>query len=235
MGLQLQDYAYKGKGKGVRRRRRGRWRVKKRGKKGGKGSAHLTEWASDLIEWSNPFDAGNGWAIAEPTIDVETGYPMAECPDGNLYEFVWMDDPVYSDSSGPSSYMGTQQPTQPQLPYNANVWNVGHGWFGHAEETIDYGFRVDFNGRSIPSILPPCESLEDAKGIFGQNMSWLSWKYFINLEDHPTYVVLDLGCTRSMGSMSSVKAFVNAGKTHGITAKWRRVNTLMSFANSQST
>ena len=112
---------------------------------------------------------------------------------------------------------------------------MGHGWFGHAEDMIDYGFRVDFNGRSIPSILPPCERLENAEGVFGQNMSWLSWKDFINLEDNPTYVVLDLGCTRSMGSMNSVKAFIDAGKKHGITAKWRRVKTLMSFANSQST
>ena len=65
-------------------------------------------------------------------------------------------------------------------------------------------------------------------------MNGLSWNEFVKLEDNPTYVVLVLGCTRFVGSMNCVKAFITAGKEHSITAKWRRVNTLMSFANSQS-
>ena len=58
--------------------------------------------------------------------------------------------------------------------------------------------------------------------IFGKNMCWLSWTNFIDLERNPTYVILDLGCTRSMGSMHSVKAFIEAGKKHGITANGER-------------
>ena len=55
----------------------------------------------------------------------------------------------------------------------------------------------------------------------------------IDLRTHPTYVIFDTGCTRSMGSMKAVTAFENAAWEHGITCEWKPCKTKMSFANSQ--
>ena len=46
------------------------------------------------------------------------------------------------------------------------------------------------------------------------------------------YVVLDLGCTKSMGSRRAVQAFEWQAWYHGITVSWKPCYTEMSFANS---
>ena len=56
----------------------------------------------------------------------------------------------------------------------------------------------------------------------------------INITEDPTYVILDLGCTRSMGSRKAVLAFEEAAWEYGITCVWKRCWTKMSFANSTS-
>ena len=56
----------------------------------------------------------------------------------------------------------------------------------------------------------------------------------IDLNNNPLCVILDLGCTRSMGSLHAVKAFEEAAWWYGITCEWKRCWTKMSFANSES-
>ena len=56
----------------------------------------------------------------------------------------------------------------------------------------------------------------------------------VDLKQNPTYVIMDLGCTRSMGSRKAVEAFVKAAWKYGITCEWRRCWTKMSFANSKT-
>ena len=56
----------------------------------------------------------------------------------------------------------------------------------------------------------------------------------IELRSNPTYVIMDFGCTRSMGSLRAVNAFIWTAWYSGITHEWKRCNTKMSFANSQT-
>ena len=53
-------------------------------------------------------------------------------------------------------------------------------------------------------------------------------------EKNPFCVILDLGCTRAMGSRRAVDAFITAGKQIGFTFQWQRCWTKMFFANSQT-
>ena len=56
----------------------------------------------------------------------------------------------------------------------------------------------------------------------------------IDLKDNPMCVIMDLGCTRSMGSRRAVEAFIAAAWKYGIKCEWKRCWTRMSFANSDS-
>ena len=55
----------------------------------------------------------------------------------------------------------------------------------------------------------------------------------VDLNKNPTYVVLDLGCTRSMGSRKAVEAFAQESKAYGITMEYRPCDTTFVFADSQ--
>ena len=58
----------------------------------------------------------------------------------------------------------------------------------------------------------------------------------IDCTKHATYVILDSGCTRSMGSRARVTAFVDACRSSGFKGKFQFVPccTQFSFANSQA-
>ena len=56
----------------------------------------------------------------------------------------------------------------------------------------------------------------------------------LNLANHPTYVVLDPGCTRSIGSRAAIERFKKHTWYHGITTEFCRCNTSSVFANSKT-
>ena len=56
----------------------------------------------------------------------------------------------------------------------------------------------------------------------------------INIEEHPTLAVLDLGCTRAMGSRPAVTRFVKAIRKLGYYVEFLPSNAKFSFANSQT-
>ena len=56
----------------------------------------------------------------------------------------------------------------------------------------------------------------------------------LNLANHPTHVVLDLGCTRSIGSRSAIGRFKKHAWYHGITTEFCPCNKSFVFANSQT-
>ena len=60
------------------------------------------------------------------------------------------------------------------------------------------------------------------------------WDDIVDVSQNPTYVILDLGCTRSMVSKAAVLAFAEAGRKIGTRCSWRECWTRMSFANSQT-
>ena len=55
----------------------------------------------------------------------------------------------------------------------------------------------------------------------------------IDIRYSPSYVVMDLGCTKSMGSRPAIMEFVKAGRKNGLTFEFRPCHTLYAFANSQ--
>ena len=57
----------------------------------------------------------------------------------------------------------------------------------------------------------------------------------INLADSPTPVILDLGCTRSMGSRKAVNAFLKAWKERGNQAELLKSDASFKFASSHGT
>jgi hypothetical protein len=56
----------------------------------------------------------------------------------------------------------------------------------------------------------------------------------IEISQHPSYVVLDLGCTRSMGSRRAITRLLAACQNTGVTYEILPVSSKFSFANSQT-
>ena len=56
----------------------------------------------------------------------------------------------------------------------------------------------------------------------------------INITEQPTYVILDIGCTRCMGSRKAVTAFLEAWKRKGYEAELLASNASFKFANSNA-
>ena len=56
----------------------------------------------------------------------------------------------------------------------------------------------------------------------------------LNLANHPTHVVLDCGCTRTIGSRAAIERFRKHAWYCGITTEFCRCNTSFVFANSES-
>ena len=55
----------------------------------------------------------------------------------------------------------------------------------------------------------------------------------IDVRKNPTYVVMDLGCTKSMGSRPAIMEFMKVGRKNGLTFEFKPCHTLYAFANSQ--
>ena len=56
----------------------------------------------------------------------------------------------------------------------------------------------------------------------------------LNLTNHPTHVVLDLGCTRSIGSRATIKRFQKHAWYYGITTEFCRCYKSFVCANSET-
>ena len=56
----------------------------------------------------------------------------------------------------------------------------------------------------------------------------------VNLHENPTYVVLDLGCTRSMGSRRAIDALAAVAPKYGIELEYLPCNTTFVFADSKT-
>ena len=56
----------------------------------------------------------------------------------------------------------------------------------------------------------------------------------LNLANHPTHVVLDLGCTRSIGARAANERFKKHAWYCGITTEFNPRNTSFVFANSET-
>ena len=62
----------------------------------------------------------------------------------------------------------------------------------------------------------------------------LRWET-VDLLHRPTFVILDIGCTRAMGSRPAIERFAKAAKLQGVTCEFLPSDGSFNFANSQST
>ena len=56
----------------------------------------------------------------------------------------------------------------------------------------------------------------------------------LNFANHPTHVVLDLGCTQSVGSRAAIERFRKHAWHYGITTQIFRCNKSFVFANTET-
>ena len=56
----------------------------------------------------------------------------------------------------------------------------------------------------------------------------------IDLAQNPTYVILDLGCTKSMGSRFAVNMYMKSAHVHGLDYEIIPSTSRCSFANSET-
>jgi hypothetical protein len=57
----------------------------------------------------------------------------------------------------------------------------------------------------------------------------------IDRRQNPTYVILDLGCTKSMGSRYAVNKFMRVAAAHGLEYELMHSTSKLSVANSETT
>ena len=74
----------------------------------------------------------------------------------------------------------------------------------------------------------PCSTLPKAG-----HTAWMASLPF-NFANHPTFVVLDLGCTRSIASRAAIKRFQKHAWYYGITTEFCPCNKSFVFANSET-
>ena len=78
----------------------------------------------------------------------------------------------------------------------------------------------------------PDESSTSAAG-WSCTRAYFAWAVPLNFTDHPTHVVLDLGCTRSIGSRAAIERFQKQAWYFGITTEFCRCHKSFVFANSK--
>ena len=116
-------------------------------------------------------------------------------------------------------------------------------WYAAGEKTFYVEHRYEtISEQPFKAYASIMNSPEYAKALSGKSEWELAkerWQVMrrskkpIDLSNNPGHVILDLGCTKAMGSMRAVVAFIEYAWYFGIWAEWLPCNTIMSFANSQ--
>ena len=100
----------------------------------------------------------------------------------------------------------------------------------HSEEGKSHVWESDDRGFSLTD-----DSSTSATG-WSCSRAYTAWMASapLNLANHPTHVVLDLGCTRSVGSRAAIKRFQKHALKKGMTTEFCRCNKSSVFANSET-
>jgi hypothetical protein len=131
--------------------------------------------------------------------------------------------------------------SQPQEWGSANIAQHNPAQWDKPEEAYSFVSHVfNTNGRTdafqvfVGETEEQSNFLDQYALLQRKNCPAPLWQGLINLKDNPTYCILDIGCTRCMGSYPAVEAFIKAGEPLGIKFEWQKCNTKMSFANSDT-
>ena len=130
---------------------------------------------------------------------------------------------------------------------NYQDWETSQDWQSSTSWFATGSFRSNSND-SRDSLLSrvrglPCRvsgQYDDYSQLFVEDVtghSYLSTKIggVIDLVQNPTYVMLCLGCTKSMGFRYAVNKFMTAAQVHGLGYEFLQSTSRFSFANSETT
>ena len=85
-----------------------------------------------------------------------------------------------------------------------------------------------YDGSSVPS------AVHSTPAWYGTGHTARMASLPLNLANHPTYVVQDLGCTQSIGSRTAIRSFQEHALYYGITTEIWPCNKSFVFANSDT-
>ena len=126
------------------------------------------------------------------------------------------------------SWYGEDQTWSDQSWSQSDWTEAGNGFLATCHATSEQGHC--FTTRSGC----PCYSWAGNDDYDWNRSCDSSLRELVDIRKNPTYVILDLGCTRSMGSLRAVNAFCDVAWKYGIEIEWKECWTHMSFANSKS-
>ena len=106
-----------------------------------------------------------------------------------------------------------------------------------SESPSEEGYRHSWESDDWYSSLTDDSSNSATRGTPAWNgvrhTAWMA-SVPLDLANHPTHVVLDLGCTRSIGSRATIKRFQKHALYYDITTEFCRCNKSFVFANSET-
>jgi len=237
----------KGKGRGGKGRgSKGRPRFRRRGK--GKGySADAESWPQEEAykggkkgkskgfgkkgKKSSPFEKGKKSKGKGKSHEAEaTSTPQAYSPPAKESQ-----EDTSSAQQADNSASWQEEWPETEWHWNEESWQVGD-W--NDQSWTGWSTGSSFLENVVSSDRPACcfDVLDmHHEDIFKMDpvTAWHTAKP-VNIKMQPTYVIMDLGCTRSMGSLMAVEAFEWAAYEYGIHCTWERCNTVMSFADSRT-
>ena len=111
----------------------------------------------------------------------------------------------------------TKRKSDPQSRLSASE-TPGEEGYGHSWESDEwYSSFTDSSCSTLPT---------------AGNTAWMA-AIPLNLVNHPTHVVVDLGCTRSIGSRAALSRFQKHALHYGITTQLCPCNKSFVLANSE--
>ncbi len=194
----------KGKGKG--KKGRNRFVPFKRGKGHGP-KANATEWNEESANWGDGKGKGKGKGKKGKKGKGKDADGKGQ-PSGSAN----LADQQVAPLPTPAAATTTPQTTEPK--YTWQEWQEWSGSSWYVEDTDKTPERD-----SLAALL--CEA----------NISQ-GWET-IDISQNPTYVIIDLGCTKAMGSRPAIMRFVKAARAAGMHIEFLPSTSNFSFANSQ--
>ena len=193
------------------------WTLKGKGRKGKKGK-------------SKGFGKGKTWKGKGKSKDKSKGkddnnanatdsQSQSGQPESRLYEPDWTGQDEWSSWDYSESYAGWEEG---DYSWDADSWEPGAFPVEVVQSSLEQQCFITKCGR--PYALSNEQNDYDWKATYNASL-----RNLVDFNKSPTCVILDLGCTRAMGSRRAVEAFEQAVYKFGITCEWKRCWTRMFF------
>ena len=237
-GRRLRRGPPRGKGKGKGKGGRSRFRSRK-GKGKGKGKGVYAHWGEGdesayAVKGKGKGKKGKGKKGKEKGEGKEGKDPGGKGPQAHVASTIQsIPAPPIPNSSSPAFSVDDT--------WYQDTWWTGedYGWTGDTWWTGEYEtaqvgewLSQDWDGSQVSGFFVQCvaSSFISSASVFKTTARTDS----VNVVSEPTYVILDLGCTRAMGSRVAVNRLLNVAHHYGITYEILPTDSKFNFANSQT-